>query len=248
MEKRLKRGLVVLSIVVTVVSMVFTAYADTIIGNQVIVEVDDVTTTYDLDQVKIEVEGGKTKVCICRCLCFRALQMLAAQFDDGVIPRDDIKIVTGFTTDGPEELFVEVMGWPHTDLMFMANATDPAHLTIQDAFFFFIQKSTGLAWKVSASDDLYPTAFFDYRTLVKTKSATEEQTTLFKTALRPQAIAHMGALPLIDKFDVQTIPFYGDDGVLRLPAAFVSGGVEYDVELKDNGNNLFELIKAVPVN
>ncbi len=248
MEKRLKRGLVVLSVVVTVVSMVVVAYADTIIGNQVVVKVDDVTTTYDLDQVKTEVKDGKTKVCICRCLCFRALQMLAAQFDDAVIPRDDIRILTGWTTDGPEELFVEVMGWSPADLVFVANATDPAYLTIQDAFFFFVKKSTGRVWKVSASDDLYPTAFFDYRTLVKTESATKEQTTFFKTALRPQAIAHMGTLPLIDKFDVQTIPFYGDDGVLRLPAAFVSGGVEYDVELKDKGNNLFELIKAVPVN
>jgi len=58
----------------------------------------------------------------------------------------------------------------------------------------------------------------------------------------------MGALPLIDKFDVQMIPFFGDDEVLRVPAAFVSGGAEYSVELEHKGNNLFELIKVVPSN
>ena len=248
MKKSMKNGWVILMISAMALFMVATVQADTIIHNQVIVESDDISVSHDFDEVKMEVENGKTKVCICRCLCFRALQLLAEQFPGGVIPRDDIKIVTGWTTDGPEELFVEVMGWPHTDLTFMANATDAAYLTVQDAFFFFVQKTTGQAWKVSASDDLYPATFFDYRTLVKTKIATEEQITFFKTALRPQAVAHMGALPLIDKFDVQTVSFFGDDGVLRLPAAFVSGGAEYSVELEHKGNNLFELIKVVPSN
>lgn len=248
MRKALKRGLVVLTLLGAVFFTVSIVHADTIIHNQVIVKSDDISVSHDLDEVKMEVENGKTKVCICRCLCFRALQLLAEQFPGGVIPRDDIKIVTGFTTDGPEELFVEVMGWPHADLTFTANATAPALLTVQDAFFFFIQKSTGRAWKVSASDDLYPATFFDYRTLVKTKTATEEQITFFKTALRPQAVANMGALPLIDKFNVQAIPFFADDEVLRLPAVFVSGGVEYSVELEHKGNNLFELIKVVSSN
>ncbi|MBW2707990.1 MAG: hypothetical protein JRD04_01690 [Deltaproteobacteria bacterium] len=44
------------------------------------------------------------------------------------------------------------------------------------------------------------------------------------------------------------IPFFGDDEVLRVPAAFVSGGAEYSVELEHKGNNLFELIKVVPSN
>ena len=58
----------------------------------------------------------------------------------------------------------------------------------------------------------------------------------------------MGALPLIDKFDVRALSFYGEDGVLRIPRTLGHFGVEYDVKLEDKGNNVFELIEVVPVN
>ncbi len=244
MKKRIKIKWAVLAMLAMVLCMVATVYADTLVHNQVLVKSGETVVVYDFDEVKTEVENGKTKVCICRCLCFRALQMLASRFADGVIPRDDIKIVTGWTTDGPEELFVEVMGWPHSDILFMANATEPTLLTLQDAVFFFVQKSTGRAWKVTAREGLYPKAFFSYRTSIKTKSATEEEIIFFQNALRPQAVANMEFLPMIDKFHVQMVPLYGEDGVLRIPACFASGGTEYEVELKNLGNNLFELIKV----
>ena len=244
MKNRMKMGWVVLMISAVAFFMAATGYAGTISNNRVIIKSGDVSVNYDFDEVKTEVENGKTKVCICRCLCFRALQMLTSRFADGVIPRDDIKIVTGWTTDGPEELFVEVMGWPHSDVLSMENATKPALLTLEDAVFFFVQKSTGRAWKVMAREGLYPKAFFSYRTSVKTKSATEEEIAFFQNALRPQAVANMALLPMIDRFDVQMIAIYGEDEVLRIPACFVSGGGEYEVELKTLGNNLFELIKV----
>jgi hypothetical protein len=245
MEKRMKIKWAVLAMSAMVLCMVATVYADTIVHNQVVVKSGETVVSYDLDEVKTEVEDGKTKVCICRCLCFRALQMLATRFADGVIPRDDIKIVTGWTTDGPEELFVEVMGWSSGDLTPMAGATAAAHLTIEDAYFFFIQKSTGKAWKVVANEGLYPQGFFAYRTLVKTGQATDEQKDFFQTALRPQAVINMETLPLIDKFDILAVPFYGEDGILHIPACFASGGGEYEVELRNLGNGVFELIKVV---
>ncbi len=248
MKKMLKSGWLVSVLLAAVVCMVSVSHAHTIVSNQVTVKSNEVEITYDFDQVKMEVENGVTKICICRCLCFRALQLLAAQFTDGVVPRDDIKVYTGWTTDGAEELFVETMGWAHEDLAFMTGATDAAHLTIEDAYFFFVQKSTDKAWKVRASAHLYPKEFFTYRTLVKAGQATDAQKSFFQTALRPQAVANMEALPMIDKFDIQEVASFGQDGVLHIPAVFASWGAAYEVELNDTGNYVFELMKAEPLN
>ena len=225
--------------------LVATASADTITGNQLLVKVADDTVAYDLDEVKTEVENGTTKVCICRCLCFRALQTLATRIKDGVIPRDDIKIYTGWTTDGPEELFVEVMGWDHGDLVLFSGAKDAAYLTIEDAFFYFVQKSTGKAWKVAANEGLYPTGFFSYRTAVKNGSASEEEINFFKRALRPQAVSNMASLPMIDKFFVEAVSYLSEDGVLHIPAALAPWGMAYEAEFEDTGEGSFQLIKSV---
>ena len=218
--------------------------ADTITGNQLSVKLGDNTVTYDLDEVKTEVENGVTKVCICRCLCFRALQILSSRFDDGVIPVDDIKVYTGWTTDGAEELLVEVMGWDHEDLAFVQGATDAASLTLEDAFFYFVQKSTGKAWKVVAREGLYPTGFFSYRTAVKKEIASEEEINFFKKALRPQAVSNIASLPMIDKFSVEAVSYLAADGVLHIPVAFSADGASYEAGLEHQGDNLFKLIKA----
>jgi len=248
MERILRMEWVFMAFLAMVSFVAGPAYADTITTNQVTVKTNESETTYDLDKVKLEIEAGATKVCLCKCLCFRALQMLATQFADGVIPRDDIKVYTGWTTDGPEELFVETMGWSHEDLAFMAGATDATQLTIEDAYFFFVQKSTGKAWKVTAKVGLYPTQFFTYRTLVKTSTATDAQKTFFQKALRPQAVGNMGALPLIDKLDIQEVASFGQDEVLRIPVVFLSGGAAYEAELNHTGNYVFELTKADSLN
>jgi len=245
MKKRMRMGWMVSMTVLAMVSFAaFNAYADTITTNQAIVQAGAAETTYDFDKVKMEVENGITKVCICKCLCFRALQLLATQFTGGVVPRDDIKVYTGWTTDGAEELFVETMGWAHEDVAFMAGATDATQLTIEDAYFFFVQKSTGKAWKVTAKEGLYPTGFFTYRTLVQTGAATDAQKTFFQKALRPQAVANMKALPLIDKLGIQEVAFFGQNGALRIPVVFLSGGAAYEAELNHTGNYVFELTKA----
>jgi hypothetical protein len=248
MKRKMKMGGVAMTLLVICSFVALNAYANTITGNQVAVKDNDVITTYDLDDVKWETENGETKICLCRCLCFRALQTLVAQFEDGLIPKDDIAIFTGWTTDGPEELFIEVMGWSDDDLEFMADLTDPAYLTIEDAYFFFIQKSTGKVWKVVAKEDLYPMEFFTYRTLVKTGSATQEQKAFFQKSLRPQAVANMETLPFIDKFDIQAVPFYGEDGILHIPALFVFEGREYEADLEEAGKDTFELTDAVQIN
>lgn len=246
MRKMLKGKWLVPVLLLAFVCMASVSQARTISTNHVVVNVNDVDTSYDFDQVKMEVEDGKTKVCICKCLCFRALQLLAIQFDDGVIPRDDIQIYTGWTTDGAEELFVETMGWAHEDLMFMIDATDATQLTIEDACFFFVQKSTGKAWKVQANEHLYPKEFFTYRTLVKTGKATNEQKLFFQNALRAQAVANMESLPLIDRFDIQETAYFGQNGILRVPSLFVDGK-EYEIELKIMGRYL-QIVNAASVN
>ena len=57
----------------------------------------------------------------------------------------------------------------------------------------------------------------------------------------------METLPIIDKFDVQAVPFLGADKILRIPVVFVSEGMEYEVTLKKVGNSkLFKVINVPP--
>jgi hypothetical protein len=55
-------------------------------------------------------------------------------------------------------------------------------------------------------------------------------------------------LPIIDKFDVQAIPLMDEDGILRIPVVFESGGTEfYGVKLKKAGKSkLFKVIEVSP--
>jgi hypothetical protein len=137
------------------------------------------------------------------------------------------------------------MGWSDDDLKFMAEPKDPTYLTIEDACFFFIQKSTSKVWKVVAREDLYPEEFFTYRTLVKTGSATQEQNAFWQKTVRPQAVANMEILPFIDKFDIQAVPYYGEDGILHIPALFVLEGREYEADLEEAGKDIFEVTDTV---
>jgi len=237
-KKLLVLFLVLMASVLTIGSL---SYANTIINNQVIVRSGETSTTYDLDKVKWERENGEIKVCICRMLCFRALQTLASRFPDRIIPRDDLKIITGWTTDGPEEQFVKEMGWPSEDLLVKTGATDPKYLTIKDAVFYFIRKSTGEAWEITADKSIYPKEFFTYRTLIKTGEAGAEQKSFFKNALRPQAVADLELLPIIDKFDLTPVLLYQEDGVIHIPIIITSSGISYTLELEYGGSNIFML-------
>ena len=49
----------------------------------------------------------------------------------------------------------------------------------------------------------------------------------------------------LNKFDVQAIPFLNEDGILRIPVVFESGGMEYEVTLKKAGkSNVFKVIEV----
>lgn len=218
--------------------------ADSILDNHVKVKTAGETVTFDLDVVKWETaEDGSLEPCACRMLSFRALQTLSKQFDKGIIPKDDLKIFTGWTTDGPEELFIGKMGWSSQDLSFTADATAMPYLTAADMVFYFVQKSTNRAWKVWAASDLHSPAFFEYRTLIKTNAATAEQKKLFKGVIKAQAIKNLDTLPLVDKFEVQELPYYGSDGILHLPSVFISSGMERGAALKYEENG-FKLINV----
>lgn len=207
-------------------------WADTILNNQIKIKVDTNTVSYDIDNVKWEtVEDGSQQPCPCQMLSFRALQLLAGQFKDGVMPRDDIRIFTGWTTEGPKELLVEKMGWNDKELSFTANATPTFYLQEKDMVFYFIQKSTNRCWKVWATD-LHAPAFFEYRTLIKTNSATADQKKLFKNVIKPQAIRNLENIPLVDKFKIQEVAYYDENEVLHLPSTFISNGLEIGVDFK----------------
>lgn len=107
MKKMLKSGWLVSVLLTAVVCMVSISHADTIATNQVTVKSNEVETTYDFDEVNLKVQNGVTKVSICKCLSFRSLQLLATQFSDGVIPRDDIKVYAAYTST-PSHKFCDI--------------------------------------------------------------------------------------------------------------------------------------------
>jgi hypothetical protein len=248
MKKMLRHTMLAAMLLAVVVYLGTTvAGAETILTNTVVVEAGGRSTTYDFDEVRLEEEDGVVKVCVCKSLAFRALQLLADRFADGVVPRDDIRILTGWTTDGAEELFVDIMGWPAGDLAFTAGATEATQLTINDAYFIFMRKSTGEAWKVTADAALYPHGFFHYRTLIKSGQATSAERQFWQTALRPQAVANMEAIPLIDRLDIQPLAFFGtDNSMLHIPAVCVSDGSEYRIDMHYHGG-AFALQTAEPL-
>ena len=224
--------------------------ADTISSNEVKISTGGVSTVYNLDNIKIEVENGQEKICLCRLLCFRALQTLSTHLEDGIVPNDDITIVTGWTTDGPEELFITELGWSEDDVSFITSATVSEYLNINDAVFYFTRKSTGETWKVSAKNGLYPNDFFLYRTLVKTGAGTEEQSAAFKNTMRPQAISNFESIPMVDLFDAVPAAYMDFNqmtlgGTLNIPHALFNG-TEFSVQMNLGSGLLFSLTGADP--
>ena len=126
MSKKMMKGWIALSILAVAVYMAPSVHGETITGNQIRVRANDVITTYDLHQVlKRKSKTVRPKSAFADAFASGRFSSLAAQFSDGVVPRDDINIFTGWTTHGAEELFVDVMGWSPSDLAFVTGAKGP---------------------------------------------------------------------------------------------------------------------------
>ena len=82
------------------------------------------------------------KVCICMANAYRAAQIVSNVWSDGIFRTGDIKeIRTGWNTEGPFEMFEEVMGIPEEKIKItgssLKKATPGDELTIKDLWFEF---------------------------------------------------------------------------------------------------------------
>lgn len=157
-----------------------------------------------------EVEAdGSVGDCFCQRLAFRSAQALQASgsfraLHPAGIPVEGIRIVTKWSTDGAEELFVDILGWNAGDVRIKINAVAPALLSLDDAVFYFVTSDETRAWKVSAQAKLFPENFFTTRVAAKT-SGTAAEKAAFKAVKRDAMENYLRPLPLNDAFLVEKI-------------------------------------------
>ncbi|MEZ4528773.1 MAG: CbiX/SirB N-terminal domain-containing protein, partial [Desulfobacterales bacterium] len=174
---------------------------------------DGAATTYTYEQGETtfsEVSAtGTVEQCLCQRLAFRSAQALQASksfqsyYPDG-IPVNDIRIVTKWSTDGAEELFVDIMGWDPDNMRIHVNAADPNSLTLADTVFYFVSADGENAWKVSANAALFPENFFALRTTAK-NGGSEADKAAFKSAKTDAMENYLRPLPLENRFTVEKI-------------------------------------------
>ena len=128
--------------------------------------------------------------------------------------------MTGWNTDGPEELFVDNMPWTEADLTYADPITANEYLTLEDAWYKFTIEGTG-TYLVSSKAGNYAIDadtghtgyqdgwdFFDYRTYFKTNQGLDDTKFYFRDVARPQIVENFEGGT---SFDVTPVP---------LPAAF----------------------------
>ncbi len=171
--------------------------------NDLAVESSSGTTTYHYEDM--DFEGGK---CFCQRLAFRSAQAFLAATEATVINSDTLTVTTRWNTHGAEELFIHALGWDEEHVIYPANLTDEAHLTGEDAVYYFAYPEDNTIWKVQATERLFPEGFFEKRTAVKTASTPEEKQMAQQAfmPLKTQAISIITTLPLTNAFTVQAVP------------------------------------------
>ena len=164
-------------------------------------------------------DAGSWKACICRMVAFRALQAVGQYAGIADFSSADTSILTGWNTDGPEELYVENMPWTlGTNFSYDDDLTAAAQLTLADAWYEF--EIAGQTYRVQSLAENYAFTndtgseyyadgfmdgwdFFDYRTYFKTTSGMDDTKNYFKTVIRPQIV---DSFKTATAFDVQPVP------------------------------------------
>jgi hypothetical protein len=159
--------------------------------------------------------AGTWKSCLCRMVAFRALQALEKSLALTAINSDQIDIVTGWNTHGPEEMYVDLMTWVEGDnFSYASDITAGADLAQDDAWFLFTVEGLG-TYKVSSDYQNYAFEheidaagyhadwdFFDYRQYVK-NGGTGDETTYFSSVIRSQIADNFTGTTY---FDVKAVP------------------------------------------
>lgn len=147
----------------------------------------------------------KEKKCLCQAVCFRAAQLAAPAWEDGVFRTHEIRgIRTGWNTPGPYEFFSDRdfgdetgdLGIPEEKIRVEQLDGRPAvsfkELTVRDNWYEF-ELADGRAVRVGVREDgVFPAEFWSLRS--QAKSGGEAGRNAFRQCRR-QALARVGALP-----------------------------------------------------
>ncbi len=215
---RIKLGMCVLLLIF---GLAGSAFADTVTVNATdSLNIDGtsyslVSDSYEGGGLMWEPSGTSYKACLCRMVAYGALQAVAGYLGITDLTSSEISIVTGWNTDGPEELY-ELMGWTGTNFSYAQNMTDNASLTLADAWFEFT--INGTTYRVTSSALNYEFTvdgtesgyvedydFFDYRSYVK-NGGTGATKSLFSSNIRDQIADNLSG---VTYFDVQAVPVPG---------------------------------------
>ncbi|MGD8386063.1 MAG: hypothetical protein PVG49_02905 [Desulfobacteraceae bacterium] len=159
--------------------------------------------------------SGVWKACICKMTAFRALQAVGQYLDIDDFSSSDTEILTGWNTDGPEELFVGNMPWVMgTNFSYADSMPEPAYLDLVDAWYEFT--ISGQTYRVQSVADNYTFMddtshagyqegwdFFDYRTYFKTNSGMDDIKMYFRDVVRSQIVDNFKGAT---SFDVTPVP------------------------------------------
>ena len=155
------------------------------------------------------------KSCVCMMTAFRALQTVMQVAGIENVENQSVNILTGWSTDGPEELFVDILGWEAgSGFLYADPITAATDLTLTDAWYEFnisgqIYRVQSLAENYAFTDD--PShdgyqegwGFFDYRTYFKTALEMDATKEYFRDVVRSQIVENFSSTA---GFDVQAVP------------------------------------------
>jgi hypothetical protein len=164
--------------------------------------------TLKLDEAIIENEGtDREKKCLCQAVCFRAAQLAAQAWEDGIFRTYEVeRIRTGWNTGGPWEFFSDKqMHGEIGDLEIPAKkiavekpdgseANPKMRLTIEDNWYeFTLTNGRTLVVRVKRGEDgIFPAGFLALRN--KVKSGDKSAMASFKSKYK-EAMAAIGKTP-----------------------------------------------------
>lgn len=104
-----------------------------------------------------DLEIGR-QFCLCQGVSFRVAQTIVDNWKDGVFHVNDVKVRTGWNSDGPKELFVDKLGMSEGkegSFNYAVNISPPSELSLQDAWYEITILSRKKTFMIRATDILY---------------------------------------------------------------------------------------------